>query len=537
MPFSHGFLHAIFSLSDMNKTLFAFLLAALALGTVPGAHAQTVSDALRFSERSVATGARMMGLAGAGTAGLADPSALFSNPAGLGFYRHSEVSGALGFSNVGDRASYLVGGAGSDFEADLQNTRLDHFAYVARAPVARGSLVFGAAYQQTHLFDRDLSFRNETNQTSISSSYLPYSDEYEVDGNGDLNFFNDTPLLGYNAGLIEYAPTNNPAENQFIEAVLPGTTIEQRGQVLEQGIMQEVSVGGAVEGARNVMFGLSANLSFGRYRFDRRFEELDVNGENGPDDYFITVGNTEYAGFDALTVRDEIRSDLFGINLRGGFSARVAQMPLHVGLTVETPTYYNINEDYRTEVETVFDQGGSLAYGGRADEPGFGTYEYQITTPWRLGAGVAYVGAPLTISADFETLNWQEMRFDSNDLDGTFVDQNDEIRAGLRRVLNSRVGAEYSLGSVVLRAGYAYQPDPRKQDDVFDTNTDTVDRSRTTVSLGAGVRLARGTFVDLGWMHTQFDDAYTPYGDVAVVPNVREEVSRDRFSLGLRVAF
>lgn len=518
-------------ISFRRAALFGALLAApLAV------HAQTAADALRFAEQTPAIGPRAIGLAGAATAGLADPTALFTNPAGLGFYRSSEVSGALGFSNVRDDVRYSVGGETTPFDASLQGTRLDHATYVYKVPTVRGSLVFGAAYQQTNLFDRDLSFRATTNQSSISASYLPYDDEFEADEEG-VSFYNDVPLIAYNAGLIEYLPENlDNGGPLFYEAVNPGTTIEQRGQVLEGGVMQEVSFGGAVEGARDVMFGLSANLSFGRYDFERRFEETDINDENGLTDYEVILSNRTLRGFDRATVRDYLRSDLFGINLRGGVAARVSSLPLRAGLSVETPTYYVINEDYSTEIETFFDEGGSLQYGGQIDDAGTGTFEYQLITPWRISAGLAYVGTPLTVSVDFETIDWQEMRFDSDEfVDDVLRDQNEVMRSSLRRVLNSRVGAEYTFGNVALRAGYAYQPDPRRQDDVFG-QSDGVDRSRTTFALGAGIEVARGTSIDFGWMRTTFDDVYAPYGDVAVVPVADESITRDRFSLGLRVA-
>ncbi len=66
-------------LSSLSVRLLA--LGALAFGTPFTVRAQTAADALRFAERSAAIGPRAIGLAGATGAGLADPSALFTNPA------------------------------------------------------------------------------------------------------------------------------------------------------------------------------------------------------------------------------------------------------------------------------------------------------------------------------------------------------------------------------------------------------------------------------------------------------------------------
>ncbi len=530
----------------------AFLVALLGLPLA--AQAQTAADALRFSERSGAVGPRMIGLAGAGTAGFADPGALFANPAGLGFYKMSELSGALGFSAVGDNATYRVGGEQTMFDAQLENTRLDHLAYVARMPTARGALVFAAAYQQTNLFDRDLSYRGTTDASSISGTFLPTPGEYEINDAGNAVFFNDPSFIAYNAGLIEYLPENLPDNAYpFYEAVKPGSTIEQRGQVLEQGVMQELAIGGAVAAARDVMLGLSTNLNFGRYRFNSRYEEFDINGENTPDDYVVLLDNRELRGFESLRITDRIESNLFGINFRGGLSARVSGAPLRIGVTVESPTWYAVSEEYSTEMETIFDEGGSLVYGGVDDEAGLGSFEYTLRTPWRFGVGVAFTQGPVLLSADVESVNWQELSFDADGFYDALDDANAQIRDSYRRVFNTRVGAEYEFGPLGFRAGFAYQPDAREQRDVF-ASAAGPNRSRTILSTGISYRIGRGTYLDLGWMHTAFDDTYDVYQgrfiqevradgsgvdaitDESFYPSISESVTRDRISFGLRVA-
>ncbi len=514
---------------------------ALVIAALPRvAAAQTAADALRFSERSGAVGPRMIGLGGAGTAGFADPGALFANPAGLGFYARSEFSGALGFTSVADDAQYVVGSDGSMFDADIQNTRLDHLAFISKVPTAQGSLVFGAAYQQTNVFDRNLSFRHETTESSISASFLPRASEYEINDSDNAVFFGDPSFIAYNAGLIEYLPENlDTGEYPFYEAVKAGTNIEQKGQVLEEGIMQELAFGGAWEASKDVMVGLATNISFGRYNFTSRFEEFDIDQQNGPDDYVILLDGGERRGFESLRVTDYFRSDLLGVNFRGGLSARVSNAPLRVGVTVESPTWYAINEDYGTEMETTFDEGAPLVYGGVEDEAGFGEFEYTLSTPWRFGVGLAFDSGPLLVSADVEAVNWQEMRFDADGFYDAIDETNTVIRDTYRRVFNTRLGAEYRFGAVTVRGGLGYRPDARKGDDVFADDVQGADGARTMASAGLSYSLNRNASLDIGYMHTEFDDAYVPYGDVGFyqqpTPQIEESVMRDRLSFGIRI--
>ena len=72
------------------KRLF-FPVFVLALFAVSSTYAQTLDNAYIFTSRSSATGPRMMGMAGVGIAGVADYGALRTNPAGLGYFRNSEI--------------------------------------------------------------------------------------------------------------------------------------------------------------------------------------------------------------------------------------------------------------------------------------------------------------------------------------------------------------------------------------------------------------------------------------------------------------
>lgn len=520
----------------MNASRFPHIIASLvpilALAWFPSpSSAQTGEDALRFAERSPATGARMMGMAGVGIAGVADYSAFVTNPAGLGYLGTSLFAGALNSMSSTDESRYQTVGFTTLDEGDLSSTNLGNLAYLYKAPTAQGALVLGAAFNQVNTFDRNLRFSGPNAENSISDSFLPYPSEFEVEtdnGSSQPIFFNDIPALAYNGGAIEFLAENVGTDQPlFYQAVAPGTTIEQLGDVLEEGQMNEINVGGAWEAAQNVMVGASANFSFGTYQFNSRFEEDDANNENLPDDYIVILSDGELRGFDFLRYDQGFESDLTGINLRAGISSEAAQ-GIRVGATVETPTYYNVNETYFREIETFFDEGGSLSDSQR------GEFEYEVYTPWRLGAGLAWSNDDLLVSGDLEYVDWSQLELDSDDT--SFDEENRMIRENLEAVWNARVGAEYQFGSLAVRGGLAWQPDPRTFE--IEHNGSETDRSKTFLSLGVGYQFADRFLIDLGWMQERFDDLYAPYGDVASTPPVAEEdLVRNRVSVGVRVLF
>lgn len=521
----------------MKARLYIALGALLALVVPSGAFAQTAEDALRFTDRTPATGPRLLGMGGVGIAGVADYGAFVVNPAGLGYFERSMLGGSLNTLSAVDESRYQTVGFTTLDEADIRKTTLGNLAYVYKMPTSRGSLVFGGAFNQVGSFDRNLRYGGPNDASSISDSFLPYDDEFEVvqndDGTYAPSFFHVIPELAYQAGAIEFLSENvEPGGPLFYQAVAPGTTIEQAGNVMEEGRMSELNLGGAWEAAPDVMVGLSANFAFGTYRFNSFYEEFDARDENLPEDYIVILPDRELQGFDFLEYEQGFKSDLTGFNLRAGASVEVGE-GTRLGFLVETPTFYEISESYFRDLVTGFDQvvgpgGGSTMSAGED-----GDYEYSLRTPWRLGGGIAWSHGDLLLAGDVEYVDWSQMEFDSDD--DSFDDVNRSIRENLDPVWNARIGAEYRFGSLAVRGGFAYQPDPRSAEIVV--GGDESDRSKTFFSAGGSYYFDDQFMLDFGWMQERFDDQFVPYRDVTDPPVVEEEVVRNRFMVGVRVLF
>ena len=544
----------------VNRMGRCLLSAALLLGSMmllsSRVQAQTADDALRFTHRAPASGARMMGMAGAGTAGLEDYSAFLYNPAALAYFQHSELSGAFNAVSASDAADFHVPGTDPySLEQDARDYGLGNLGYVYKFPTSRGSMVIGAALNQLTTFQRDLSFEGTNARNSITDTYLPLEGNFEVQGNQSPEFFTDVPLIAYNAGAIEYRPDfreDDPNAYPFLQAVAPGEAVQQVGEVEEAGHMREVNLGGALEAAQNVMVGLSVNLSFGTYEFDRTYREIDQGG-NTPDLYDVQLSSGELLrGFEELEVRQHFTSDLMGANVRAGLSSRLIE-GLRGGLMLESPTYYSVDEEYSRQLTTTFDEGGFLSYGGRSDDVGTGEFEYRIVTPWRLSGGLAYTVGAATVAADAEFVDWSQMELEavsSGAADNYFEVENPvnpNIRENFGAVVNFRFGGEYRFDRFSVRGGYALQPDPYELDRQR-ADGETFDQTKQYVSAGLGYRFSDRLELDVAWMQERFDDQYLPYGyyndvvvpgeDVSITPPVvDEEVTRNRFTVGLRFAF
>ena len=527
-------------LEHINSLRGYLLLLAAFMLAVPSqeVRAQTAEDALLFTQRLPATGARSIGLAGTGIAGLGDYSDFLMNPAGLGHTRSSQINASLNFLSVNNEGIVDLPGFGNSIEEELTNQSLGNLAGIYKVPTSQGSLVMGVSYNQTNSYHRSLFFRGLTNEESITDVLLPFDDEFDI-GEDDAGFFPvffaDLPEIAYLGGAVEFLGENvDTGGPLFYQAVNPGSTIEQSSDVFQDGRLNEISFGGAVEASRGVMVGASLNVSFGRYEFESFFDEFDINGENTQDLYVVIDGETEYRGFDLVTYTERFESELIGVNLRAGLSAD-AGPGFRVGLTLETPTYYRVDELFETEVSTLFDNGLSLAYGGQPGDVGRGTFEYDITTPWRFGAGLSYSISGLTIMGDVQLVDWSQMELDASTDRDFFASINRSIRNDFNAVVNTSLGAEYTMDDLSLRVGFAMQPDPNdglltlSDGSLLDPDTD-----RTYVSAGLGYTFSNKFRIDFGWMQETQEDIYIP--DFTTY-TVTEDIVRNHFQVGVSVLF
>ena len=508
--------------------------------------AQTAEDGLRFGQRLHATGARMTGMGTAGYGGFGDYGALYGNPAGLGLVRHSSFSGNLHVVQAAESANSSTQGFASrgvnDYE--ISSANVGNLAALYKAPTRQGSLVFGAAINQVGSFDRELRFEGINDISTITTSFLPLAGEYTLGEEGQLESLDDFVFPAFNAGFVEYFPEfldENPEAYPFLQAVVPGTSITQSGRVAEAGRVYEASLGGAIEVARGTFAGVSLNFVSGSYEFRSRFEEVDDLDLNTAADYSVYSDGNLLEGFESLSYRQRLDSDLTGFNLRLGISTEISSN-LRAGVAIESPTTLRVDESYGTSFETFFDDGSILAYGDHADDVGSGIFEYRVRTPWRLGVGVSWEIGGFTILVDTEVMDWSQMMFSASSDGGYFEDLNDQIGEEYGAVVNVSGGAEINLGRVLLRAGAALQRDPLGVD-LFTSSGSPLNRDQQLYSFGAGYHLSPKFRLDLGLTVAEFEGTYLPYPvdaygtRQAYGPQIDETVERFQFVLGATYGF
>lgn len=488
---------------SMNKRIAALLVA---LSVSAHAWAQDEGDALRYSRVISGGTARTQAIGGAAGSLGGDLSAISVNPAGLGFYRTSEITVTPGFYFRSNQYNYL--GTGTDQQKS--GMALPQLGVVFGMPTHSNSkwknVAFSLNYNRTADFNNKQYITGRNNSTTYSEKWL---EDLTYSGAGDNEASLNFPLgasLAYQTFLIDPSVDANNNITGYTTKVNPANGITQYDDMTEKGGMGEFSLGLGTNYDHKLYLGMSLNFPTLNFERNRTFGEYAIGAPAQSDFYF----------FEHTT---RLKTDGVGFNAKLG--AIYAPMPaLRLGAGFHTPTWYGMRD---------VSDASLLVNIGPSDDPsnddyivsgdltdGFPVeYEYSMRTPWRGLVSASYIfGANSPdvskqrgfITADAEYVNYASTKFKFNkgaQEDRAFAESlNRSISDMYKGAVNVRVGGEMKFNVLAVRAGFAYYGDPYANS--------SVDNSIKRISGGLGYR-NRGFFLDLTYVHTLNKDEYLPY--------------------------
>ena len=146
--------------------------------------------------------------------------------------------------------------------------------------------------------------------------------------------------------------------------------------------------------------------------------------------------------------------------------------------------------------------------GKYSTDPSQGTFDYQITTPMRMIGSLAFlIGDMGLVSADYEFVDYSDARLRADNEE--FFNQNEKIQEKYTSTANIRVGTEWRLNPVTLRAGYGIYGSPFK--------TTINDGKRTVYSFGLGFK-EKQYYIDFAYSYAQQKEDYYFYDDAKLSP-------------------
>jgi hypothetical protein len=460
-------------------------------------NAQNYNDALLLSEPGLYNNARALSLGNSYIAAVNDYSSILFNPAGLGLMKNSQISASIhlgSFSNTSDFFNNTT---------DVTKTRdnFDELGIVFPIPTARGSWVIAMGYNRVKDFNKVIKFDGFNNGNNSMIQFL--TGEYNYD---------QVPITNDVGVSYEIDDINN---NYIKDTTRINGMLNQSGQYVNQGSINNYSLGTSFEAAKDLFVGGTFTILSGTVKRDRELWEddtLNIYGSNLLLDPFDPITSD----FQSFYFNDIIDWDLSGWTAKIGMIYNWKNR-FRFGATVKFPNYFSIKETYYIKVSSFF--AGDNGYDSNTEDK----VKYDIKTPFEFSFGGAFNLPQALITADITLIDYTQMEF-TGGFDYDFrAQRNKDIEDLFTTVVNYSIGAEFAIpqSPFKLRVGGMYKPSPYSGDpSEFD---------KKFITAGAGFDLGDRVAINLGYAHGWWKDFTDNYD--SNVSRIHQDITYDHFIL------
>ena len=443
--------------------------------------AQNIDDALRYSRLFYQGTARFEGMSGAFTALGGDMTAIALNPASVAVFRSTEFAVSTQVVFKDNNTNF----AGYSTDNQFSHFYLGQIGLVSAMKMRNGSalrgLSFGYSYNRTNNFDTHIVIDGISDASSMADYWADLSNGYYP---SELENNTTAGKMAYDLYLIDTLATSSTSYASIFSRY--GRTDPVYGQDTKRiidnyGFTGEHTLVLGANMADKLYLGMGFGLTTMSYTGHYQHTEVDA-----ANDIFDFVNFTYTDHFDAIGS---------GWNFKIGAIYRPVEM-VRVGFSFTTPTWYNIDEHYYSNLsvflnyDTPNDTGDDV---NDSKDSGTGSYHYELATPYRINTGIAFqIGKMALISADYEYVDYStaELRHGADGY--SFSDENNQVRSELKGTSNFRVGAEMRFGPTYIRGGYRFYGS------AFQSGTLNAESDYNGYSAGIGYR-QRNFYLDVSF--------------------------------------
>ena len=264
-----------------------------------------------------------------------------------------------------------------------------------------------------------------------------------------LNYVDQQAFLGYEGFLIN--PLNNTNNNTIYTSNVPaGGNYYQENTITATGYNGKLAFNASADYNDKIHFGLNLNSHFTDFRQNTFFYERNNNANNNAVDLINT------------TFENEIYTYGSGFSFQLGTIIK-ASKELRLGLAYESPTWYQLNDELRQNLSSNTSDGKKTP-----DSNQYIVYDtYKLKTPSKLTGSLAYVfGKKGLISFDYSRKDYSNTEYSLvRDTRDPYI--NTEIGQTLKSSSEIRLGGEYKIQALSLRAGYRFEESPYKNNNTI----------------------------------------------------------------------
>lgn len=438
------------------KKIFAIAIASLAVTSI---QAQDITDALRYSQTDLNGTARFRAMSGAFGALGGDFSSLNVNPAGSVVFANNQVGFTLGNYNTKNNSNYF-GKATSDSKNSFDlNQAGAVFVFDnddSKSPWKKFALALD--YENNRNLDNSVFSAGTNPNNSIDNYFLSYANGVAL---GTLNnyyfdelYYNEQQAyLGYNSYIID--PTANTNTNtSYYTNIAPGGNYYQENKIRTTGYNGKLAFNFATQYTDKWSFGLNLNSHFVDFRQSSNFFESNNNPK-------YATGST----VDVVRFSNDLYTYGSGFSFQLGTIFKPVQ-EFRIGFSYESPTWYRLTDELTQRLVTSgyglnASQDNTL-YNTVVTDPNTTMIfqPYKLKSPGKLTTSLAYVfGKRGLISLDYAIKDYSNTMYKPK---SDFPVTNSTMSNALTSASEVRLGTEYKIKKLSLRAGYRWEQSPYK---------------------------------------------------------------------------
>ena len=457
----------------MKKILFAAAFLAMTMSS----GAQSVYDAITFSQNQYYGTARSMALGNAMTALGGDLGSVGINPAGSAVAPYSQFVITPGLTVSAVTSAYSPEGEKSyGLSNRLAHTRMNLPNVGVTVNLDTGqryglrTFSFGFIVNQTNNYNFMSEGFGSNSRTSKIAEFADAARGYNEDVLKEYSSFNNSDLpwdilTAYQGGMFgsygidgEYAGVTEAISADGDYHYVPGA-LSQNSYLTKRGSKTDLILNMAMNYSDRFYVGFNLGIPTARYRYEESFYEASII----PDDFRIMYDDGYETCFLNGSYGYQYMAEMAGIYAKVGVIFRPVD-GLRLGASFQTPTAYTISETWQYATSTTFDDD---YYDDRVTSPQ-GEYSYTLRSPYRASFGAAFTFSRKGfVSVDYELADYSVMRFraihDDRMAEDTFLAQNwtNKYFAGISHAV--RLGGELKLNPEwALRGGYSVTTSPER---------------------------------------------------------------------------
>jgi long-subunit fatty acid transport protein len=448
---------------------------------------QNIQDALRMSQQQYFSSARSAGVGSAYGAIGADFGSVSYNPAGVAAFRTSEFTFGFSMNNVNSNAqlkgSDVLVKTNTNQKLKLENVGIVIFDEPGGDKWVNSNFAFGL--NRTANFDQKVKFNGQT-KGSFTDRFLERANGKDLNG---LDNFEGG--LAYDVGAI-YGPDNQLDYVSDYQKT-PNNLLKKSQNIHSRGGIYEMVFAYGASFQDKLLFGLSVGIPFINYTEEKSYLEESIDANS-------VLKKLEYDQY--------LSTSGVGMNFKAGLIGRLSQN-LRVGVSVHSPSYYTLQDDYYNEMlYEYYEDGLQSNLDGSPD----GYFKYKFKSPWRYTGsigGIFSIGElNVFIDADAEYADYASSKFNFTAYSTAAgdemneKDQNENIREQLESAITLRLGGELAYDKYRLRMGYVAPQSPFGRDEINDV--------MPSYTLGLGFREWK-YYIDLAFVKETTTYGYSPY--------------------------